>query len=132
MARDRRFWMTALAVAGIFVFALFLRTYWYTSDAAPPGDFLLPESDSYYQHHTVERIQQEGWHQPIQDPLVNYPVGGINPHVVLEQAPHAGATRVSLGATVPTRRRAVPAGDRVLRLSAATVVLRCLRRTSRT
>ncbi|HEV8361601.1 MAG TPA: STT3 domain-containing protein [Candidatus Thermoplasmatota archaeon] len=80
MARDRAFWLTALGLVGIVLFAFFVRTYW-NIDAASPGEtFVLSESDAYYEHHTVERIQQEGWQQPIQDPLVNYPVGGINPN----------------------------------------------------
>jgi dolichyl-phosphooligosaccharide-protein glycotransferase len=80
MARDRAFWLTALAVAGVFVFALFVRTYWNVEAATPGGTFLLSESDAYYEHHTAEEIQRSGWSHPIQDPLVNYPVGGINPN----------------------------------------------------
>jgi dolichyl-diphosphooligosaccharide--protein glycosyltransferase len=79
MARDRRFWLTALAVAGVFVFALFVRTTWNIEAATPDGTFVLSESDAYYEHHTAVNIQKT-WTHPIEDPLVNYPVGGINPN----------------------------------------------------
>lgn len=80
MARDRSFWLTALALAGVFVFALFVRTYWNIEAASPGETFVLSESDAYYIHHSVERIQTEGWSHPIRDDLVNYPVGGVNPN----------------------------------------------------
>lgn len=85
MARDRKFWLTALAVAGVFVFALFVRTYWNVEAATPgsgtpEGTFLLSESDAYFHRHSVERLQSSGWKHPIEEPLVNYPVGGINPN----------------------------------------------------
>lgn len=80
MARDRQFWLTAAAVAGLVLFALFVRTYWNVEAATPGETFVLSESDAYFQHHTVERIQTSNWQHPIVEPLVNYPIGGINPN----------------------------------------------------
>lgn len=85
MARDRSFWLTTAAVVGVFVFALFVRTYWNIEAATPgsgtpEGTFILSESDAYFHRHSVERVQTEGWAHPIKEPLVNYPVGGVNPN----------------------------------------------------
>jgi asparagine N-glycosylation enzyme membrane subunit Stt3 len=85
MASDRRFSRTAVAIAAVVLFAFFVRTYWNIEAATPgsgtpDGTFVLSESDAYFHHHSVERVQNEGWKHPIREPLVNYPVGGINPN----------------------------------------------------
>jgi dolichyl-diphosphooligosaccharide--protein glycosyltransferase len=83
---DRRVWMVALSLLVLFGAALFLRTYW-NVDAAIAQDsngmshFVLSSgSDPYYEKRTIDAIQANGFHQPIADPLLNYPYGSNDPN----------------------------------------------------
>src|SRR5438067_13323048 len=88
---DRRAWIVALSLLVLFGAALFLRTYW-NVDAAIQTDsngtnhFVLSSgSDPYYEKRAVDAIQAQGFHTLIQDPLLNYPYGAVNPNPPLYQ-----------------------------------------------
>lgn len=90
-SNPRRAWIVATSLVVLFVVALFLRAYW-NLDAANPseGEFLLSGgSDPYYHKHAVDAILTdtgEGkFRTLIDDPLLNYPYGSINPNPPLFQ-----------------------------------------------
>ncbi|MHB8584828.1 MAG: STT3 domain-containing protein [Thermoplasmatota archaeon] len=80
---------TAVAVAGLVLLALFLRSYWNFGVAHPgPGVYVLSGgSDPYYHERSISCIMNGGcspgdqpWSQFLKDPLLNYPYGSINPN----------------------------------------------------
>ena len=65
-------------ILGIFVLALFLRTYFIWSPATEDGYKLTGGSDPYYHKRVVDYVQDEKKHL-MQDDLLNYPLGSKNP-----------------------------------------------------
>src|SRR3989442_3126998 len=73
----RQDWTTPVVLLGIFVIALYLRTYFPWNLAWPDG-LLSGGSDSYYHRRIIETIIQTG-KQLTFDPLLNFPMGLTNP-----------------------------------------------------
>ncbi len=82
-SQARRWWI-ALTVVGIVLFAIFLRSYWNVSVAKVGGEFALSGNDPYYHKHAVDFIQEQ-WSTLLEDPLLNYPYGSVNPNPPLYQ-----------------------------------------------
>lgn len=91
---SRRTWLVVAALAAIFLFALFVRSYWNIDEAHNNGNFVLSGgSDPYYHKHAVDYIlgldqSSDGparWQQLLFDPLLNYPYGMVNPNPPLYQ-----------------------------------------------
>lgn len=81
-----RAWLIALALVALFAAALFLRTYWNLDAATEGGDFILAGgSDPYYHKRAVDAIQERGYRTLVDDPLLNYPYGAVNPNPPLFQ-----------------------------------------------
>ncbi len=70
-----RNWWLLLALAGIFLVGMFLRSYFYFPMAQDVG---FSGNDPYYHKRVVDYIQQSHSHL-IEDNMLNYPVGGANP-----------------------------------------------------
>ncbi|UCE36207.1 MAG: carboxypeptidase regulatory-like domain-containing protein [Thermoplasmata archaeon] len=70
-------WKTMLALFLIFLFGLFLRSYFYYGPATENG-FILSGNDPYYHKRVVDYVQAEH-HHLIFDPLLSYPDGALNP-----------------------------------------------------
>lgn len=70
-----RNWWLLLALAGIFLLGLFMRSYFYYPMAHDMG---FSGNDPYYHKRVVDYVQQQHTHL-IEDPMLNYPVGGVNP-----------------------------------------------------
>ncbi|UCE75266.1 MAG: glycosyltransferase family 39 protein [Methanomassiliicoccales archaeon] len=70
-------WKTMLALLLIFLFGLFLRSYFYYPPATEDG-FILSGNDPYY-HKRVADYVQENHHHLIFDPLLCHPDGSYNP-----------------------------------------------------
>jgi dolichyl-diphosphooligosaccharide--protein glycosyltransferase len=70
-------WKTMLALFLIFLFGLFLRSYFYYPPATENG-FILSGNDPYYHKRVVDYVQENHEHL-IFDPLLSYPDGAINP-----------------------------------------------------
>ncbi|HVL48181.1 MAG TPA: SdrD B-like domain-containing protein [Candidatus Thermoplasmatota archaeon] len=69
------------ALVAIFLLALFVRSYWAIDAAHTDGNFVLSGgSDGYYIKHAVDHVQANGWKTLVEDPLLNYPLGGVNPN----------------------------------------------------
>lgn len=86
-AGNDRSWFVAACLVVLFVAALFLRAYW-NLDAANPseGEFVLSGgSDPYYHKRAIDAIQANGFQTLIDDPLLNYPQGSVNPNPPLYQ-----------------------------------------------
>lgn len=81
-----RAWFVAACLVVLFIAALFLRAYW-NLDAANPeeGKFVLSGgSDPYYHKRAIDAIQAGTSEGPfrtlVNDPLLNYPLGSVNPN----------------------------------------------------
>jgi dolichyl-diphosphooligosaccharide--protein glycosyltransferase len=61
----------------IFIFGLFLRSYYYYTPATQDG-FILSGNDPYYHKRVVDYVQDTGSHITW-DPLLSYPDGALNP-----------------------------------------------------
>jgi len=70
-----RNWWLLLALAGIFLVGMFLRSYFYFPMAKDMG---FSGNDPYYHKRVVDYIQNTHSHL-IEDNMLNYPVGGANP-----------------------------------------------------
>ncbi|UCG69965.1 MAG: carboxypeptidase regulatory-like domain-containing protein, partial [Thermoplasmata archaeon] len=70
-------WQTMLILLLIFLFGLFLRSYFYYPPATEDG-FILSGNDPYYHKRVVDYVQDNHRHL-IFDPLLSYPDGAINP-----------------------------------------------------
>ena len=68
-------WWLLLALAGIFLLALFMRSYFYYPMASEVG---FSGNDPYYHKRVVDHIQSDYTHL-VQDNMLNYPVHGVNP-----------------------------------------------------
>ena len=68
-------WWLFLALVGIFLFGLFLRSYFYFPRANDVG---FSGNDPFYHKRVVDFVQDTHSHL-IEDPMLNYPVGGVNP-----------------------------------------------------
>ena len=68
-------WWLLLALAGIFLLALFMRSYFYYPLASEMG---FSGNDPYYHKNVVDHIQSDYTHL-IEDDMLNYPVHGVNP-----------------------------------------------------
>ncbi|HVL87326.1 MAG TPA: STT3 domain-containing protein [Candidatus Thermoplasmatota archaeon] len=79
-ARSNRSLAWIAAVAGVVLLAFFVRTYFSVDAAAAGNEFRMSESDAYFMKHTVDRIQGEGFRHPTFEPLLNYPIGSVNPN----------------------------------------------------
>ncbi|MGQ0537139.1 MAG: STT3 domain-containing protein [Methanobacteriota archaeon] len=75
----RRTVIVGVALVSLFLFALFLRAYFNVPVIQRDGEFVLPESDSYYHKRTVDHILATE-RQLIWDPMLNYPHGDIDPN----------------------------------------------------
>lgn len=73
----RQNWITVLLLLGIFLFGLFIRSYYYYEPATEDG-FILSGNDPYYHKRVVDYVQEEH-HHLTRDPLLSYPSGNINP-----------------------------------------------------
>ncbi|MFA5861224.1 MAG: glycosyltransferase family 39 protein [Candidatus Thermoplasmatota archaeon] len=83
---DRRAWIVALSLLVLFAAALFLRAYWNMDAAVQDGHFVLSSgSDPYYEKRAIDAIQDKDFRTLIQDPLLNYPYGAVNPNPPLYQ-----------------------------------------------
>ena len=81
-----RAWLVALALVALFAIALFLRAYWNLDAATEGGQFILSGgSDPYYHKRAVDAIQERGFQTLVDDPMLNYPYGSINPNPPLYQ-----------------------------------------------
>ncbi len=65
-------------LALIVVFALFLRVYWGLEPSIQNGYAVSGGSDSYYHEKIIGYILSHK-HQLLEDPMLNYPIGAINP-----------------------------------------------------
>src|SRR5688572_22028226 len=82
-----RLWFVVVSLFVLFVAALFLRAYW-NLDAAHPaeGQFVLAGGpDPYYHKRAIDAIQANGFTATLDDPMLNYPLGSINPNPPLFQ-----------------------------------------------
>lgn len=80
-AASGRAWLVALALVALFAIALFLRAYWNLDAATEGGQFILSGgSDPYYHKRAVDAIQARGFNTLVDDPLLNYPYGSVNPN----------------------------------------------------
>ncbi len=70
-----RNWWLFLALAGIFLVGLFMRSYFYYPMASDVG---FSGNDPYYHKRVVDFIQHHHSHL-VEDPMLNYPVEGVNP-----------------------------------------------------
>lgn len=70
-------WKTVMFLLFLFLFALFLRSYYYYPPATEDG-FILSGNDPYY-HKRVADYVQENHHHLVHDPLLSYPDGKLNP-----------------------------------------------------
>ncbi len=62
-----------------------LRTYWNADQAmGESGNYTLSGNDPYYHKHAVDHIT-ETWSTLEQDPMLDYPVGSVNPNPPLHQ-----------------------------------------------
>ena len=74
----------AVILIGLFCLVLFMNSFFvFTSGVAhnPDGDtlgtrFYLFGPDPYYNMRTCEQTMENGYYSPIDDPLLNYPIGG--------------------------------------------------------
>ncbi len=73
----RQNWLTVILLLSIFLFGLFLRSYYYY-EPATEDDFILSGNDPYYHKRVVDYVQEEH-HHLTRDPLLSYPSGNINP-----------------------------------------------------
>ena len=71
-------WKVAVMLTGIFILALFLRTYFNVSEATDDGFKMTGGSDPYYHKRAVDWVTNEHEHL-IDDPMLNYPIGIPNP-----------------------------------------------------
>ena len=62
----------------IVALALFIRIYWAVGPAIQYGYAVSGGSDSYYHERIIDYILNSK-HQMINDPMLNYPIGSINP-----------------------------------------------------
>ncbi|MGH2669379.1 MAG: STT3 domain-containing protein, partial [bacterium] len=76
---SRRAIFTYTVLALIVVGALVLRTAWTIPAAREAGTFVLGESDAYYHKRGVDHAQED-WTQLRADPMLNYPIGDVNPN----------------------------------------------------
>ena len=80
-ARQRRAWLVAASLVVLFAAALFLRAYWNMDAAHDDGSFVLSGgSDPYYHKRAIDHIQANGFRTLLEDPLLNYPFGAVNPN----------------------------------------------------
>jgi dolichyl-diphosphooligosaccharide--protein glycosyltransferase len=70
-------WKIVAALTLIFLFGLFLRSYYYYGPATEDG-FILSGNDPYYHKRVVDYVQDNGEHL-VFDPLLSYPDGAHNP-----------------------------------------------------
>ncbi len=70
-------WKPLLALFMIFLFGIFLRSYFYYPAATGDG-FILSGNDPYYHKRVVDYVQDNHQHLEF-DPLLSYPDGAINP-----------------------------------------------------
>ncbi|MEE9152065.1 MAG: carboxypeptidase regulatory-like domain-containing protein, partial [Thermoplasmata archaeon] len=70
-------WKMMFALFLIFMFGLFLRSYFYYPPATENG-FILSGNDPYYHKRVVDYVQENHRHL-IFDPLLSYPDGSLNP-----------------------------------------------------
>lgn len=85
-AKGNRGWAVGITLVVLFLAALFLRVYWNVDAAQEGGKFVLSGgSDPYYEKRAIDSIQANGYRTLIQDPLLNYPYGSINPNPPLYQ-----------------------------------------------
>lgn len=86
-----RAWFVAACLVVLFIAALFLRAYWNLDAAAPTeGNYVLSGgSDPYYHKRAIDAIQAGTSEGPfrtlIDDPMLNYPIGSVNPNPPLFQ-----------------------------------------------
>ena len=71
-------WKVALLLTGIFLLALFLRTYFNVSEATDNGFKMTGGSDPYYHKRAVDWVIHKHEHLGF-DPMLNYPIGIPNP-----------------------------------------------------
>ncbi|MFQ6060792.1 MAG: STT3 domain-containing protein, partial [Thermoplasmata archaeon] len=67
-------WATLVLLIGIFVLAMFLRTYFGFSPATDPAFLVSGGSDSYYHKRIIDYVVESGKHL-VYDPLLGYPIG---------------------------------------------------------
>jgi dolichyl-diphosphooligosaccharide--protein glycosyltransferase len=67
-------WATITTLVGIFLMALFLRSYFGLETATIDGFLLSGGSDSYYHKYIIDTVVSTG-HQPYLDSMLNYPIG---------------------------------------------------------
>ncbi|MEW5759581.1 MAG: STT3 domain-containing protein [Candidatus Thermoplasmatota archaeon] len=77
--------LTSLALILIFVLAFFIRSYFYYGPAVEPTEkygkynFVVSGNDPDYHKRAIDNVIRLNRHL-MEDPLVNYPQGGINPN----------------------------------------------------
>ncbi|MCK5547372.1 MAG: glycosyltransferase family 39 protein, partial [Thermoplasmata archaeon] len=67
-------WTTITALVGIFLLALFLRSFFGLETATSDGFLLSGGSDSYYHKRVIDYVVATG-QQPYVDYMLNYPIG---------------------------------------------------------
>ncbi len=70
----RQNWVTLSILLGIFVVAMFLRTYFGFGPATDPAFLMSGGSDSYYHKRVIDYVVDTGEHL-VYDPLLGYPIG---------------------------------------------------------